>query len=206
MSQRCRLHQDHHAVDHYEDVIQPLVQRDAGARQSGTGCTAGEPADVVLADGFTWAHGAVPASWISVVAAAPFRAVRAAGGGDLEAGADIEGASDVCAVPDLQAAGATPHESRQALGRHRAGQSASLVSVLYPHRLHETDPGDRVEPEKGVPGDLAVLGPDGQIERRVIERALAQPCLHGGAVPARRSRCGYARDAATTPAEYGPTA
>src|SRR5439155_10655699 len=99
-----------------------------------------------------------------------------------EAGAEVEVAGAVGLEADLQAACACACEPIEAVRQQHAGEAASLVSVLDAHRFEESDERRVVEPEQRVAGDRAIRVLDGQIERRIVQRALSQPRLDQFAV------------------------
>src|SRR5215211_1625772 len=105
-------------------------------------------------------------------------AVRRGGRGHAEPGPDVETACRVRAVPDLEAARAATRKAAETLAEDAAGQTASLVLVLDSHRLHKSDLGHRVEPEQRVAGGSTVGILDGEVELRVVERALPEASLH----------------------------
>jgi hypothetical protein len=85
-------------------------------------------------------------------------------------------------MADLQPT-ASPHGQPLEPGaEQRTRHTAPGVPVLDPHRLDQADTGAPVRPEQRVAGDVARRPPDGEIEVRVVERALPQSRLHLGAV------------------------
>jgi hypothetical protein len=69
------------------------------------------------------------------------------------------------------------NEPIQAGREQGAADAAALEFVLHPQRLHQPDQRDGVKPEERVCRRIAFIRLNGEVECRVIERALAQARL-----------------------------
>ena len=58
-----------------------------------------------------------------------------------------------------------------------AGRAAPLVLILDSHRLQHPDLSHRIEPKERVTADVTVNSFSGEVEKRIVERALAETGL-----------------------------
>ena len=80
-------------------------------------------------------------------------------------------------VADLQAACPARCQPIETRRQHGPGQAAPLVLILDSHRLQHPNLSHRIEPKEGVTADLTVSSFSGEVQCRVVERALAETGL-----------------------------